>query len=366
MRSEFLAADQFETLLLAVTPIIDVRAPVEFLAGSIPGSVNLPIMNDEERAQVGTTYKQKGQEAAVALGHQLVAGAVKEERVQAWVQFIRQNPTAVLTCFRGGLRSGTAQAWLVEQGIECPRIQGGYKVMRQFLLENIQAFCQSEKLNVISGATGSGKTLLLRSLKSFRKTADLELWAHHRGSAFGGYADGQPAQIDFENRLSLELLRNRRSQDRRATLIEDESRLVGRSVQPEALFDSLRASPVVMVEEPIASRVEVTYQDYILDSALGSNDEKASQEVYTRYLQSLQKISKKLGGLRTQEVLRDLQNAHLDHSQGHGLDAHKVWIEKLLVYYYDPLYFGSLERRSPTVVFRGSRSSCFGFLKNEL
>lgn len=365
MSSDFYPESQLESLLLTATPIIDVRAPIEFHAGSIPGSVNLPIMNNDERALVGTKYKQSGQEAAIVLGHQLVSGAVKAERVQAWVSFAQAEPHAILTCFRGGLRSKTAQQWLREAGIERPRIQGGYKKIRQFCMDKTVEFTEKQKLNVISGATGSGKTLLLRALKPSRKIADLEFWAHHRGSAFGGYGDGQPSQIDFENRLAVELLGCLRSEDLRPTLIEDESRLVGRSVQPEPLFDALRAAPVVMVEESLGSRVEVTYQDYILDSALNSGDEKKGQEVFDRYLQSLQKISKKLGGLRTSEVLADLKQAHLDFQQGRGLDTHRVWIEKLLEYYYDPLYWGSLERRSPQVVFRGSRSACFEFLKNQ-
>jgi tRNA 2-selenouridine synthase len=365
MNSAVIPEDQFEKLFLAGLPIIDVRAPVEFQEGSAPGSVNFPILNNEERAQVGTLYKQKGQEAAIALGNKLVAGEVKEQRLQAWKNFIQARPDTVITCFRGGLRSRTAQTWLLENGVDCPRIDGGYKHLRQFCLSTIEKFSSTQELRVISGATGSGKSLLLRSLKGHRKIIDLEKSAHHRGSAFGAYAEAQPSQIDFENRTAVEMLSCLSSADHRATLIEDESRLVGRCVQPGVLFDRLRSSSAILVEEDLQSRVQVTFEDYILNSSLNSDSDTGAQQVFARYRQALLKISNKLGGLRTQEILTDLDNAWSDQSAGRGLDSHRVWIQKLLEYYYDPMYMGSIDSRKPAIVFRGSRSACLEYLKSE-
>ena len=94
-----------QELFLKKTPLIDVRAPVEFKEGSLPYSINLPIMNDEERHLIGTCYKTHGQEAAIKLGHELVSGSIKEERITSWVNFLSQNPTAEVFCFRGGMRS---------------------------------------------------------------------------------------------------------------------------------------------------------------------------------------------------------------------------------------------------------------------
>jgi len=98
-------------------PLIDVRAPVEFAQGALPGAVNLPLMNDEERHQVGIAYKQQGQTAAIALGERLVSGDIKQARITAWQAYLTEHPDALIYCFRGGLRSQIAQQWLEETGI---------------------------------------------------------------------------------------------------------------------------------------------------------------------------------------------------------------------------------------------------------
>ncbi|MBY0410253.1 MAG: tRNA 2-selenouridine(34) synthase MnmH, partial [Burkholderiaceae bacterium] len=129
----------YRHIFLNDVPMMDVRAPVEFGQGAFPGVANLPLMNDEERHKVGTCYKQNGQDAAIALGHRLVSGAPKQERIAAWAAFAQAHPHGVLYCFRGGLRSQTSQQWLhSEAGIDYPRVIGGYKAMRTFLLETTQ------------------------------------------------------------------------------------------------------------------------------------------------------------------------------------------------------------------------------------
>ena len=126
----------FRHIFLNDVPMMDVRAPVEFGQGAFPGVVNHPLMNDDERQQVGTCYKQKGQDAAIALGHQLVSGATKQQRIEAWAGFAQAQPQGVLYCFRGGLRSQIVQQWLKsEAGIDYPRVIGGYKALRSFLID---------------------------------------------------------------------------------------------------------------------------------------------------------------------------------------------------------------------------------------
>ena len=111
----------YRHIFLNDVPMMDVRAPVEFGQGAFPGVANLPLMDDGERQQVGTCYKHKGQEAAIALGHQLVSGATKRQRIEAWAQFAQTHPQGVLYCFRGGLRSQIVQQWLLnEAGIDYP------------------------------------------------------------------------------------------------------------------------------------------------------------------------------------------------------------------------------------------------------
>lgn len=102
-------------------------------------------MQDDEREKVGTCYKNKGQEAAIALGHELVQGEVKQQRLAQWIEFTQQHPQGVLYCFRGGLRSKTVQTWLAQAGINYPRVEGGYKALRQFLISELERLCLSMK-----------------------------------------------------------------------------------------------------------------------------------------------------------------------------------------------------------------------------
>ena len=127
-------SNDHEGILLQQSPLLDVRAPIEFAKGAFPQASNLPLLNNEERHLVGTCYKQNGQDKAIELGHALVSGQTKTDRVEAWRAFCEQNPTAYLYCFRGGLRSKTSQQWLADAGIEICLIQGGYRALRQCLL----------------------------------------------------------------------------------------------------------------------------------------------------------------------------------------------------------------------------------------
>ena len=157
--------DEFRRIVLEQRPLIDVRAPVEFERGAFDGAINLPLMNDEERHLIGIRYKEQGNASAVALGKKLV-GPVKQERVQAWVDFFHAHPDAYLYCFRGGQRSQISQAWMQEVGVILPRLKGGYKAFRSFLMQESERI--SEKLDtlILGGRTGSGKTLLIHQIEN--------------------------------------------------------------------------------------------------------------------------------------------------------------------------------------------------------
>ena len=129
--------ENHQQLFLQDTPIMDVRAPVEFDKGAFPTSQNIPLLNDQQREAVGTCYKQKGQDAAISLGLELAIPEIREQRLTQWQQFITAHPEGYLYCFRGGLRSRTTQSWLKEQGIDYPLITGGYKAMRTYLLQQL-------------------------------------------------------------------------------------------------------------------------------------------------------------------------------------------------------------------------------------
>ena len=236
--------------------MIDVRAPAEYDRGRIPNSTNLPILKDNERAQVGIAYKQQGNESAVKLGYSLVSGAEKNRRVDLWSRFLRSNPNALLTCWRGGQRSEIAQQWLGAVGVDVPRIAGGFKALRQCSLDVFEQV-NNRGWIVIAGSTGVGKT---EFLNSFSKSVDLEAIAHHRGSAFGQLETPQPPPVSFELSLAQRLLQTEHFS---SCLIEDESRTIGRLAIPSQLYDAMQTAPIIVLEDSLESRIRLTYEYYV-------------------------------------------------------------------------------------------------------
>jgi tRNA 2-selenouridine synthase len=355
----------FRLLFLSDTPLIDTRAPVEFALGALPGAVNMPLMTDDERSQVGLCYKQQGQSAAIALGHALVQGDIKAERVKAWADFAAKHPEGYLYCFRGGLRSQISQQWLAEAGCDYPRIVGGYKAMRQFLLDTLQQAAHRPVM-IVSGQTGCAKTRLLNEQPN---GIDLEGFANHRGSAFGKRLGGQPTQIDFENRLAVALLRHAETLSAQTILLEDESRLIGRLAVPEVLREAMLKAPLLVVEMSLEERVEHTYSNYILSNLAEWQARDGESEGFQHFaeelLANLAAVRKRLGGYRFTNLTVQMQDALSAHRQGDP-EAHKHWIRNLLKDYYDPMYAYQLGLKSERVVFRGSYAEVTDYLKAEV
>ena len=354
--------EDYANLLAQGIPLLDVRAPIEFAQGSFPGAVNMPLMNDDERHQVGLRYKEMDQDAALKLGHALVSGDVKAERVAQWVAFAKANPNGFLYCFRGGLRSKISQQWLAEAGISYPRIVGGYKAMRTFLLESLEAHIASSEFTLIAGLTGSGKTEVIQDLSA---TIDLEKLAHHRGSSFGKHATDQPQQIDFDNRLAIEFLRLHSRHQLRIAL-EDESRMIGRCALPLALRDKMQLSPVVWLEEPLEVRVERILHDYVEDLSrqfaekLGA--EAGFEAFAARLIESLQNLVKRLGGERHARLAETMQAALSAQRMHNTVDLHRDWIRPLLTEYYDPMYEHQRAAKTSRVIFSGNRAAVTEYL----
>lgn len=334
---------------------MDVRAPIEFNKGAFPNSINAPIMNDIERAKVGTCYKQKGHEEAVKLGHQLVRGKVREERTQGWIDFATNNPEGYLYCFRGGERSHLAQAWLKEAGIEYPLVTGGYKAMRTWLIEYLEESIAACHFVILGGKTGTGKTRLLHK---FPEHIDLEGIANHRGSSFGRRVGGQPSQIDFENNLAIQFLRFR-EQGLNSFLLEDESKLIGRCSLPQTLKDKMEQAPILLLEEDLETRVQITFEEYIdqnLKDNIALHGEELGFETFAQDLiASLGRISKRLGGLRHQELLDIMERALSDQRERGDSSLHREWIRILLNDYYDPMYEYQLGNKQGRIVARGNQ-----------
>ena len=348
--------EDYRALFLADAPMMDMRAPLEFDKGAFPCATSLPLMTDEERAQVGTCYKRQGQEAAIKLGHQLVSGQIKAERLASWSGFARSHPDGYVYCFRGGLRSRTVQQWLREEGIDYPLIRGGYKAMRRFLIDELERSVDRAEFVLVSGKTGTGKT---RVIWNTLRSVDLEGLANHRGSTFGQMPHPQPTQIDFENALSIALLKLLDTSSARIFL-EDEGRLIGRLYLPEVLREKMALAPMAVVEQSLEQRVDVVLEDYIVD--LGRRYQALyGAEGHQRHAEKLQadlaRIRKRLGGERHQDISELMARAFVEQHRSGDICGHREWIGFLLEKYYDPMYEYQLGQRRGEVLFRGEREA---------
>ena len=356
--------DDYRALFLSPTPMVDMRAPVEFARGAFPSALSLPLMSDDERAQVGTCYKQRGQQAAIELGHQLVSDDVKAQRMAQWIAFARQHPQGYLYCFRGGLRSQTVQQWLREAGIDYPLVIGGYKAMRRFLLEELERSLESASFVLVSGKTGTGKT---RVISRLTRAVDLEGLANHRGSSFGQMLTPQPSQIDFENCISIALLRLL-AQGQQRICLEDEGRLIGYLALPEALREKMRVAPMVVVEQSLDERIDIVIEDYVVDLGrryalmFGAAGARMHSE---KLQQDLEKISRRLGGLRCQQVSELMHLAFERQRQTADLSLHRHWIAVLLQKYYDPMYEYQLSKRAGKLLFSGDRQAVVAWAQRD-
>lgn len=353
----------FAALFLNDVPMLDVRAPIEFQQGAFPTSVNLPLMDDLEREKVGTTYKNKGQQAAIDLGHQLVSGNLKETRIAAWRNFAEKHPNGYLYCFRGGLRSHVSQEWMAEAGAQYPLVEGGYKAMRRFLIDIVDQEAISRSWIILSGRTGTGKTKVI-DVNPF--SFDLEGLANHRGSSFGRRATIQPTQINFENALAVDMLKK---QSRTGVMmLEDESVAVGSVHVPKALFAAMKQAPLIILEESLESRIDIVVLDYVvelLEDHQRVHGEEQGWHSYAEYMISaMDRIRKRLGNERHQTIKTLLEHALDRQEQTGDIEAHREWISQLLSDYYDPMYDYQLNKKEQPVLFRGNRQDVMAWFED--
>lgn len=344
----------FSELFINETALLDVRAPLEFQRGNFPSAQNLPLLYDEERHEVGKHFKAEGQQAAIELAHRLVSGSSKKQRIQGWRDFLAANPHAVIYCFRGGLRTHTVQQWLLESGISVALVEGGYKALRQYLIKIIDRVSEDSQLIIVGGKTGSGKTHLINALNF---SVDLEGMANHRGSAFGRRVLPQPTQINFENTLGIALLKLP-FQQAEHIFLENESRSIGSLSIPKTLYDKMNASPIAMLEESLTARVDTIYRDYInsnFQDFICSDTDKAKANFSEFLLGSLQRIQKRLGGEKYQQIKSIMDTALQQENTQESAALHRQWIERLLQDYYDPMYEYQMNKTLNRVVYRGSK-----------
>jgi tRNA 2-selenouridine synthase len=313
-------------------PVADVRTPAEFLHGHIPGALNLPLFSNEERARVGTVYKQAGKEAAVLLGFDLCGAK--------WSGFIRQalewapGKKIGVHCWRGGMRSG-AMAWALDMyGFEVSLVQGGYKAYRRWVLKQ---FAESYPLWVIGGLTGSGKTKMLRALQALgEQVIDLEGLAGHQGSSYGSMNRlVQSSQEQFENDLSGVLA----SFDRgRRIWIEDESITIGRCVVPKMFWEQMIPAQVIDLQVGEARRIRSLAEEY------GCLDKEFLVACTGR-------IRKRLGTESTKAAIAAIREGRMEE------------FIRLVLVYYDKMYNAALRARKPGQVV-GVKLECDDFAIN--
>ncbi|SHK02236.1 tRNA 2-selenouridine(34) synthase MnmH [Hymenobacter psychrotolerans] len=294
-------------------PILDARAPLEYAQGHIPGAVSFPLFSDEERARIGTMYKQVNPDKAVLLGLDLFGP--KMSRMVQQAQKLAPGKQVRLHCWRGGMRSGAVQ-WLLElAGFQVQLLDKGYKEYRRWVL---QEFERPRPLLVLGGLTGSGKTAVLHALSARQPVLDLEGLASHKGSAFGSIGQpSQPTQEQFENDLALQLAH---MEAEKPVWVEDESRTIGSVHVPPPLFQQMQQAPLVLLEIPREVRVRKLAEEY------GRQDAGALAS-------SVLRIRKRLGGLATKEALAAIAEDDMEKMVSLVLD------------YYDKTYSHGLSGR---------------------
>ena len=311
--ADLIQIEQFFTLS-AFHPVIDVRSPSEFSQGHMPGSINIPLFDDQERKIVGTRYKQVNKEAAMYAGLEF-AGKKLVELAKEGEKMAGKSKTLLVHCWRGGMRS-KSMVWLFETvGLTCYLLEGGYKSYRRHVHSEMALPLH---LNVIGGRTGSGKTdILLYLEQAGEQVIDLEGFAHHKGSAFGALGESDPPTTEqFENELQLKLSGLDRS---RKIWIEDESRNIGKCVIPGGLYSMMRKSEIVFLDIPREMRARYLVNHY------AEYDGEALKGCVLR-------IEKKLGGDRTREALKSIEMKDFYNTA------------MITLHYYDKAYIHSLDK----------------------
>ncbi len=352
-------AEEYKNIILKDIPILDLRSEGEFSKASLPNSVNIPILNDEERHLVGIEHKKRGNDAAVALGNRLVSGEKRDKLIEAWKSAIEANPEMILMCFRGGQRSGIAQMWLEEAGYKVKKLENGYKAFRTYLLDVLNPENISLPSLIISGNTGSGKTVLIKKLDM---AIDLEELAKHRGSAFGGRIEPQPSQATFENLLAYEVVK-KQAGNNAFIAFESESKGIGRVSIPNGFFEYMHNGPYVYLDSTMEERIDFTYQDYVASDLKDylSKYGEMGEEVWANALrEKLQKLKRKLGAERLNHCLEIFDRAV---SEKNPL-LHKEWIGFLLENYYDPMYEHHRSRWCDKVIKTGNLDEMYTYLNS--
>jgi tRNA 2-selenouridine synthase len=291
--------------------LLDVRSPAEYTHAHIPAAQSLPLFNDEQRAVVGTAYKQESREQAIKIGLDYfgpnMRSMVEEvEKLQG-----SESKKMLVYCWRGGMRSGGV-AWLLDlYGFDVYQLEGGYKAYRNWVLDRFQA---DYTFKIVGGYTGSAKTYILNNLEKIHvQTIDLEGIAHHKGSALGGIGQPvQPSQEMFENILAGGLAAKESS---KAIFLEDESQRIGNLNIPKPIWEKMQTSQVFFLDIPFEERLNFLEKEY---GILPKNE----------LFDAITRIQKRLGGLETQNALKFLEENNFKECFRILLTYYDRWYKK--------------------------------------
>ncbi|KJR99442.1 MAG: tRNA 2-selenouridine synthase [Peptococcaceae bacterium BRH_c4a] len=303
-----------EAINISDAVMVDVRSEDEYQEASIPGAVNVPLLNNEERARVGTQYKQVNHNSARRLGLEIVSPKLAE-MVKAIDTLVSPGKKVVLFCWRGGTRSQFVAYMLDQMGFEVFRIEGGYKSYRRY----VNAYFNSDlphKAVVIHGLTGVGKTLVLKKLiEEGMPGLDLEGLAVHRGSVFGKVGlPPSPTQKTFEGLVFQEL---KKAEQKGIFIVECESRRLGRLLVPSPVLNSMKKGSRILVHAPLAVRVKRSVEEYF----------SGKTDVIPELLMATAALVKYLGHGKVEMLKGYITGGQVDKA-----------VEFLLTNYYDPLY----------------------------
>jgi len=301
--------------LSEILPVIDVRSPSEYNNGHIPGAVNIPLFNDNERAIVGTIYKKGGRIPAILEGLKLTGPSMEMKLKEALK--VAVDGKLLVHCWRGGMRS-EAMAWLFSLGdIEAEVLEGGYKAYRNIVLDSIS---QKRKMIVLGGMTGSSKTHIIRNLsENQQQVLDLEGLANHKGSAFGSLGQPpQPTTEQFSNNLFTQWNKLKPDQP---FWVEDESRNIGTVFIPDKFYLNMQDTPAVIIMMDVKTRLPRLMKEYSVYPA-------------DSLISSIQKISKRLGGDNTSQAIRAVETGDIAKAIEISLS------------YYDKAYLYGLNRKN--------------------
>lgn len=291
---------------------VDVRAPIEYNEDHIPGAVNLPIFNDEERKEIGTLYKMAGKTDAVKRGTE-IGGKRIVDIINSLTEI--KDKQIIIYCARGGMRSGAVASLISSLGIKTFRIIDGYRSFRKMVMDDLSTITIKPKMFVLQGLTGAGKTEILKLTPN---SVDLEDMAGHRSSLFGAIGLKQNSQKRFETLLWQKL---KELEDKDFVLFEGESKKIGNLHIPENIFVQMRKAPAIYIDTAIERRVAIIKKEYT-----GFNEDE-------RILKTVNSLRSKIGQVKT-DLLIELYNQ----------DNIDEFIKILLLDYYDTLYRHTLDK----------------------